>query len=411
MNGVFYGVYDMKHIRHIVKAGFFIAILCLGLTAHGQESNIADFKMYGGVEAIRGDGTVSVLFSRRPDRDSFGIVEDGRIIGTIDLIDRPGFYNNKFQLYRCMALVTISNSQDEVLLKAGSPVGISIPHEKGKRDFSDKPFPLPRRFKSTIIGKKDGREMVFVPGGKFVLGSNGRGKDEFPEQISETGDFYIDTYEVSNRDYLKYVREMKVPLPASWNGVERDDDFPVLVNYYEAESFAAWAGKRLPTEKEWEKAARGSGLVYVRKPDESYELIKKTREYPWGAFDASRFNIAAFWTSPGIRKDYTEKFSKGLLPVNFFKGVGESPYGALNMCGNAPEWTSSFYRAYPGNPYPAPKFGTMYKVVRGGAWYSSPENARATSREAGGLPNLAKDYAGFRCVKDPLEEDMIVESR
>jgi formylglycine-generating enzyme required for sulfatase activity len=310
-----------------------------------------------------------------------------------------------------MARVEIDNKKDVIRLKAGTPVGISIPYEKGKRDFADKPFPRPRRFKARIIGKKDGREMVFVPGGKFVMGSNGGPKDEYPEQISETADFYIDRLEVSNRDFLKYVREMKMPFPASWNGVERDDELPVLVNYYEAEEYARWAGKRLPTEKEWEKAARGSGLVYVRKADESYDLIKKTQEYPWGAFDHSKANTAAFWTNPGLRKDYTEKFFRGLLPVHFFEGVGESPYGVLNMCGNAPEWTSSFYRAYSGNPYPAQKFGTMYKVIRGGAWYSSPNAARAMSREPGGLPNLAKDYAGFRCVKDPLEEDIIVESR
>lgn len=404
-------VCEMKHFRLIFPAGFVIALLYMCLPLLGQERGIEEFKIYGGVEAVRGDGTVSVLFSRLPDRDSFGIIEDGRIIGKVDLIDRPGFFNAKFNIYRCLAYFTINNSRDVVLLKAGSPVGISMPYEKGKRDFADKPFPLPRRFKTAITGKKDGREMVFVPGGKFVLGSNGRAKEEYPEQISETGDFYIDKYEVSNRDYLKYVREMKVPFPASWNGAERDDDLPVLVNYYEAESYARWAGKRLPTEKEWEKAARGSGLVYVRKPDESYELIKKTLEYPWGGFDPSKSNTAAFWTNPGIRKDYTEKFPRGLLPVNFFEGAGESPYGALNMSGNAPEWTSSFYRAYPGNPYPAPKFGTMYKVVRGGGWFSSPENARASSRQVGGLPNLAKDYAGFRCVRDPLEEDLIVESR
>ncbi len=401
----------MKHFRFLIPAGIVIAILHMYLAVFSQEQQIPEFKIYGGVEAVRGDGTVSILFNRLPDRDSFGIIEDGRIIGKVDLIDRPGFFNAKFNIYRCMAHYTIVNPRDSVLLKAGSSVGISMPHEKGKRDFSDKPFPLPRRFKSAIIGKKDGREMVFVPGGKFVLGSNNHGKEEYPEQISETGDFYIDRCEVSNRDYLQYVREMKVPFPASWNGAERDDDLPVMVNYHEAESYARWAGKRLPTEKEWEKAARGSGLVYVRKPDESYELIKKTREYPWGGFDPSKSNIAAFWENPGIRKDYTEKFPRGLLPVHFFEGAGESPYGALNMCGNASEWTSSFYRAYPGNPYPAPKFGTMYKVVRGGNWFSSPEFARVSSRQAGGLPSLSRDYAGFRCAKDPLEEDLIVESR
>ncbi|MCX7678481.1 MAG: formylglycine-generating enzyme family protein, partial [Spirochaetes bacterium] len=348
----------------------FYFVVCLSLSVNGVELTRDEFKIYGTVESLHADGIVSVLFSHRPDRENFGIIEDKRVIGRVDLISPPIFINEKYRIFRYMAYYSIHNPKDAIRLKAGSLVGILLPHEKGKRDFSDKPFPQPRRFKAFIVGKKDGREMVFVPGGKFVMGSNARGKDEYPEHISETQDFYIDKYEVSNRDYLRYIKEMNAPLPLSWNGIERDDDFPVLVNYFEAESYARWAGKRLPTEKEWEKAARGTGLVYIRKADESFEMIRQPREYPWGLFDSSKANVAEFWVNPGVRKEYTEKFPKGLLPINFFEGAGESEYGALNMCGNAPEWTSSDYRAYPGNPYPNSKFGTMYKTIRGGAWYS-----------------------------------------
>lgn len=389
----------------------FIINLYLILPTIAQGNKNIEYKIFGTVEALHDNKIVSILFSIKPDRESFGIIENGKIIGTVELISPSIFVNEKYRIYRYLAYYSIQNPSEIIRLKAGSLVGIFLPHEKGKRDFADKPFPQPRRFKQLIIGKKDEREMVFIPGGKFVMGSNKFEKDEYPEHISETADFYIDKYEVSNRDYLKYIREVKAPLPQSWLGIERDDDFPVLVNYYEAESYARWAGKRLPTEKEWEKAARGTGLVYVRKADESYELIKQARDYPWGIFNASFANVYEFWLNPVISKEYAEKFPKGLLPIKSFEGVGESPYGVLNMCGNAPEWTSSYYRAYPGNPYGNPKYGTMYKTIRGGAWYTNATNARVSSRKPGGIPNLETEIAGFRCAKDPLDEDIIVETR
>lgn len=383
-----------------------LAALSLAVSA-GEE-----FEIRGSVEALRGDGIVTVLFSSRPDRDIYGIVEGGRAIGEVKIIDRPCHRNEKFGFYRCTAVPAITADRDRPLVKAGSPVGISIIREKVRRDFSEKTRPVPVRFHPRVVGDKDGREMVLVTGGKFVFGSNGGEKDEYPEQILDLGDYYIDRHEVSNADYLKYIRELNAALPASWDGKARDDALPVLVSYFEAESYARWAGKRLPTEQEWEMAARGSGLEYRRNPDETYSLIKKTIQFPWGqGFDPSRANTAEFWQAPGVRADYTTRFGKGMLPVNSFEGAGESPGGALNMAGNAMEWTSSWYRAYPGNAYTNPRFGTMYRVARGGAWFSSRHRARVTSREPAGAPGLDRDTAGFRCVRDPGVLDVVRESR
>jgi len=98
-----------------------------------------------------------------------------------------------------------------------------------------------------------------------------------------------------------------------------------------------------------------------------------------------------------IKKIYT----RGPVPVNIFDGPGNSPYGLVNMSGNAPEWTSSWYRAYPGNNNPDKRYGKQVKVIRGGAWYSERYRVRVSSRDIGGVPNIYNDYiAGFRCAKD-----------
>lgn len=385
-----------------------VLLAALALAVTGAE----EFRILGAVDAVRGDGIVTVLFPDKPDRESFSIIESERIIGDIKVIDLPCYRNEKFGFYRCTAIYSITAGRDRPLLKAGSPVGISIIRETMHRDFSEKPAPVAMRFRERVVGDKDGREMVLVTGGRFVFGSNIGEKDEYPEQIAEVGDYYIDRLEVSNRDYLKYVREMNTDMPATWNGRPRDDDLPVIVNYHEAGDYARWAGKRLPTEMEWEMAARGAGLDYLRNPDESYTIIRKPLQYPWGVkFDPSKANTAEFWVSPGVRADYAARYRKGYLPVQLFDGAGESPCGALNMAGNAMEWTSSWYRAYRGNAYANAKFGTMYRVTRGGAWYSSRNRSRVTSREPSGAPGLDRDVAGFRCVKDPTVLDVVRESR
>ncbi|MBP7584337.1 MAG: SUMF1/EgtB/PvdO family nonheme iron enzyme [Spirochaetes bacterium] len=383
-------------------------VAALALAAAGAE----EFRILGAVDAVRGDGIATVIFPERAGRGAYLIIEDGRAIGEVRIIDLPCYRNGRFGFYRCMAEYAIGEKKDRVLLKAGSPVGISIKKETMRRDFSEKPAPVIVRLKERVTGARDGREMVLVPGGRFVFGSNAGAKDEYPEQIAELGDYYIDRLEVSNAEYLKYVREMNVAPPATWNGVPRDDAFPVVVSFGEAEGYARWAGKRLPTEMEWEMAARGSGLGYQRNPDETYVLIKKPVSYPWGAaFDPSRANTVEFWPSPGVRADYTTKYQKGYLPVSLFEGAGESPCGALNMAGNAMEWTSSWYRGYKGNAYGNSKFGTMYRVVRGGAWYSSRHRSTVTSREPAGAPGLDRDTAGFRCVREPTVLDVVRESR
>ena len=242
--------------------------------------------------------------------------------------------------------------------------------------------------------------MLLIPSGKFMFGSDRGEPDEYPRQVMYLHDFYIDKYEGSNRDYLRYIQKTRVQQPLSWGGRVPEGtqlDFPVLATYDEACSYARWAGKRLPTEAEWEKAAGGAE---INGPDNS---VRETR-FPWGdTFNADAVNSMEFWERDDTGKDIKMKyrlFSRSLMPVTAFPS-GRSPYGAYNMSGNAMEWTSSWFKPYKGNNTIDSRYGTQYKVLRGGDYCSTWRRVRVTSRQVGGAPNLYSDFAaGFRCVRE-----------
>jgi formylglycine-generating enzyme required for sulfatase activity len=191
----------------------------------------------------------------------------------------------------------------------------------------------------------------------------------------------MDKYEVSNADYYKFVNNASARPPLSWTDGQfnpLEGDLPVLVTFHEATAYARWAGKRLPTEEEWEKAARGP-------------VGSRTGMYPWrGRFNPNFANSLEYWRGR----------QPSLLPVRSFEGHS-SHYGIVNMAGNVAEWTSSWYLPYIGNNMRDDRFGRRFKVVRGGAFYNSRDMLRVTARGLGGYPNLRQDNQfGFRCVKD-----------
>jgi len=228
-------------------------------------------------------------------------------------------------------------------------------------------------------GPTDEPGMVFVPAGKFVMGSELGEFDEEPRHVVDLDPFYIDKYEVTNEQYGRCVdagecQRQSVAHIEELMGAKQ----PVVgVGWFDGVAYCRFAGKRLPTEAEWEKAARGT--------DE--------RRYPWGDE----------WLPDQVNLHHAEDGYAWTSPVGSFpKNV--SPYGAYDMAGNAWEWTQDYwdrhyYRDSPEENPTGPRTGTT-RVMRGGSWmYDVPFFARAHNRSPG-KPLVRKRYVGFRCAKD-----------
>jgi len=216
--------------------------------------------------------------------------------------------------------------------------------------------------------------MVYVPGGEFMMGRDDGDEYEKPAHLEKLKAFFIDTYEVTCGDYERFVKEDSHPAPPDWKGGACPADAtrkPVTgVTWGDAVAFCHWRSKRLPTEQEWEFAARGTD----------------GRLYPWGKR----------WRA-GVANAYGA--SANMLEVGSFP-EGKSPFGAFDMVGNAWEWTTADMTAYPGGKLP-PDEPTGTKVLRGGTYKSNKHEATATYR-LGWKTSGATNYAtsGFRCVKD-----------
>jgi len=227
-----------------------------------------------------------------------------------------------------------------------------------------------------MVWEKDGSVMVYIPAGEFNMGSNTGDPDERPQLRVYLDAFYIDKTEVTDAQYRKCVEAGACDTPGKTTYYDNADyaQPPVVyVSWSDADAYCRWAGKRLPTEAEWEKAARGIG----------------TRTYPWGE---------------GIDCDHAQYNECGgqTVPVGS-KLKGASPYGALDMAGNVWEWVadwydSGYYRESPARNPPGPGSGTL-KVLRGGSWDHDQGFARCASR-SGLVPSAKNSYVGFRCAKD-----------
>ena len=219
----------------------------------------------------------------------------------------------------------------------------------------------------------DDPDMVYVPGGEFAFGSEDGKEDETPQHTVMIDGFNIDIHPVSYAEYKEFVDDTGYEPPRNWEDGQipagKEDNPVVWVSYEDAVVYCDWAGKRLPTEIEWEKAARGTdGLVY-----------------PWGdTFDSAKCNSQEAGIQDTTAVDsYPE---------------GASPYGVLDMSGNVWEWTDSWYQGYSGSLYSLERYGTEYRVLRGGSWYDSSERVRTTARNSA-KPGFSFSTIGFRCVK------------
>ena len=219
----------------------------------------------------------------------------------------------------------------------------------------------------------DDPNMVYVPGGECTLGRDGGREDESPQHTLYVDGFNIDKFPVTNADYAAFVGDTGHRAPRHWQEgqVPAGKEYhPVVwVSWEDASAYAQWAGKRLPTEAEWEKAARGTD----------------GRLYPWGnAFDSGRCNSQ-------------EAGHKDTRAVDAHLN-GVSPFGAMDMSGNVWEWTADWYGPYRGSLYSLERYGTVYRVMRGGSWFDNAESVMAVTRNSG-KPSFMFSTIGFRCAK------------
>ncbi len=386
-----------------------VAVLAIVATVP-VELPAGSYDILARIESRRKDSLLTLRFDARPVADSYFIIEGERVIGRISVISSDRMPAAGRHIYRVTAYYMLENAEDEALMRAGLEIGLRGEAEKKSRDYAEPQKKETLVYKNEIVSPIDGRKMMLIPAGKFIFGSDTGHRDEAPERSLELGDYFIDKYEVSNADYLAYVLDVKTAPPGSWKGGLPEEgmlQLPVIVTWMEASAYARWANKRLPTEMEWEKAARGPALAYDAGSGKA-AARSGPLPYPWGPdFIMGRANTMEFWDDPKSGGDIKGSFSRGLLPVTVFEGIGDSSYGVVNMAGNAPEWTADWYRAYPESRYSNRRFGTRFKVMRGGAWFSGREAVRTTRRQIGGMPNLNNDAAaGFRCVKSPAMLDI-----
>lgn len=234
--------------------------------------------------------------------------------------------------------------------------------------------------------------MLLINGGEFKMGRDDGTDLDQPSHPMTVKPFYLDATEVTNAAYKKFIDETKHAVPPLWKSgtfPEGQENYPVTdVTWDDATAYAKWAGKRLPTEEEWEFAARGTD----------------GRLYPWGETykpGAANLNDDTAAVPNEVKSQPVGSYSEG-----------KSPFGVFDLTGNAFEWTASALKAYPGGKLP-PQSETYQnlKVVRGGSWRSEPKQASATYRF--GWPATRKDWPegsppnnidytaiGFRCAQD-----------
>jgi eukaryotic-like serine/threonine-protein kinase len=249
-----------------------------------------------------------------------------------------------------------------------------------------------------VINEKDNSPMIYIPAGEFTMGSD-KYTSEGPIQQISIDAYLIDKYLVTNRQFKQFVEETNYQTDAEknhsgevWTGrrwsndenatwrlpdgatpVEGREDHPVSqVSYNDAETYCKWAGKDLPAEAQWEKAARGPG----------------GNTYPWGNFDPD-----------DSMANYSDSFIEGTTPTTKYE-KGQSYYGAFDMAGNLYQWCKDWYvtgiERKANNPT-GPGEGTE-RVLKGGSYSESMDSLRSPNRISAD-PATSKAIYGFRCVK------------
>ncbi len=251
---------------------------------------------------------------------------------------------------------------------------------------------------STIISEKDGMVLVYVPAGEFTMGSY-KYSDEQPIHQVNLDAFWIDQTEVTNKMYAQCVDAKQCDPPTktssythpNYFGNPEFNDFPVIyVDWNMAKTYCEWAGRRLPTEAEWEKTASWD------------ELKQEKYAYPWGNYflrnPANYCDVLC--TFDWAEKYQSDRWSETSTVKSYPDGI--SAYGAYNMVGNVWEWVSSLYKPYPYDASDGREnmSSSDVRVLRGGSWGSSISNVRSANRNWDN-PTNSDSNIGFRCTRSP----------
>jgi len=245
---------------------------------------------------------------------------------------------------------------------------------------------LPLYYEASRLGPAP-NEMVLIPAGEFLMGTNDRLSDEGPQHKVTLPAYWIDRFEVTNLQYKAFIDATGRRSPDHFRNrtfPSGKADHPVtFVSWFDARDYCAWANKRLPTDAEWEKAARG----------------EDGRSFPWGdEFAMHAANTPVRWAELQQEGDTT--------PVGAF-AQGVSPHGLFDMAGNVWEWTDSWYEAYPGNQQITENYGHKYRTLKGGSWwdcsfYKCGISAPVYNRSFFS-PKVKNTSFGFRCAKSAGE--------
>ena len=296
-----------------------------------------------------------------------------------------------------MLAVLVFTNQKKNFPVVGSPQPIQSPQtsetpliQPTKSTAANKAIPI-LKIGSTAVSKKDGMTLVYVPAGEFEMGSQDGEADEQPVHKVFLGAFWIDKTEVTNSQYSKCMDEGACTPPMAsgsqtrtrYYGSSGYSDFPVVyVNWNQADLYCRWAGRELPTEAQWEKAARGMD----------------SRIYPWGEEKPN----SAYLNFNANDGDTTKVGS-------YQQGI--SPSGTLDMAGNVWEWTadwydSEYYSSQVNWRNPLGPSAGEYHVQRGGAWGDGDYKVRSTYRKKK-YPTYGNNYDGFRCALDAGTEESV----
>ncbi len=261
-----------------------------------------------------------------------------------------------------------------------------------------------------VANWKTKSEMVMVPAGEFLMGSDKKTdrlayRSEIPQHRVYLDAFEIGKYEVTALEYLKFVLATSRPPQLDWrydggNFQESMAHHPIMhVTWHDADAYCKWAGQRLPTEAEWEKAARGSD----------------GRLFPWGQEYAgpTRANFGRTGLSGPVR-DRPERLLlyPPIISVDKYENA-LSPYGLYQTIGNVAEWVADwyspdYYKAAPDRNPQGPETGTQ-KAFRGGGWMDSTTTMRVAMRN-GTDPNTKINWLGFRCAKSVTEDPSSIKT-